>query len=169
MSGHTFRVFVSSTFTDLRAERDALQSCVFPRLRAVCEARGHKFQAIDLRWGVNEDAGRDQATMRLCLEEIARCQRSSPRANFIALLGDRYGWCPLPTSIGADDWDVLMSFVNDQDRRFLQETVPGDPTGGWYRRDENAIPPEYILKPRPQSDETWVPIERRLHGILVAA
>jgi len=31
----TFRVFVSSTFSDLKAERNALQERVFPRLRAL--------------------------------------------------------------------------------------------------------------------------------------
>ena len=34
---HTFRVFVSSTFSDLKAERNALQAYVFPRLRELCE------------------------------------------------------------------------------------------------------------------------------------
>ena len=32
-STRTFRVFVSSTFSDLNAERNALQERVFPRLR----------------------------------------------------------------------------------------------------------------------------------------
>jgi hypothetical protein len=31
-----FRVFVSSTFEDLKEERDALQRDVFPRLRKTC-------------------------------------------------------------------------------------------------------------------------------------
>ena len=31
----TFRVFVSSTFEDLKAERDALQRDVFPKLRTL--------------------------------------------------------------------------------------------------------------------------------------
>jgi hypothetical protein len=39
----TFRVFVSSTFEDLKAERDALQRDVFPRLRKLCEANGARF------------------------------------------------------------------------------------------------------------------------------
>ena len=33
----TFRVFVSSTFEDLKDERDALQRDVFPRLSKLCE------------------------------------------------------------------------------------------------------------------------------------
>ena len=47
----TFRVFVSSTFSDLKAERDALQEHVFPSLRELCMSHGVRFQAIDLRWG----------------------------------------------------------------------------------------------------------------------
>jgi hypothetical protein len=48
----TFRVFVSSTFSDLKAEREALQMDVFPRLREYCQKHGCRFQAIDLPWGV---------------------------------------------------------------------------------------------------------------------
>ena len=43
----TFRVFVSSTFEDLKAERDALQRKVFPMLRKLREEKGARFQAID--------------------------------------------------------------------------------------------------------------------------
>lgn len=32
----TFRIFVSSTFHDLKEERNALQEKVFPRLRELC-------------------------------------------------------------------------------------------------------------------------------------
>ena len=88
----TFRIFVSSTFSDLKEERNALQSEVFPRLRELCQEYGCKFQAIDLRWGVREEAALDQQTMRICLDEIDRCQKTTPRPNFILLLGDRYGW-----------------------------------------------------------------------------
>ena len=40
----TFRIFVSSTFSDMIAERSALQERVFPRLRALCEAHGCRFR-----------------------------------------------------------------------------------------------------------------------------
>ena len=52
----TFRVFVSSTFSDLREERNALQRDVFPALRKLCMQHGYRFQAIDLRWGVREES-----------------------------------------------------------------------------------------------------------------
>jgi hypothetical protein len=70
--GRTFRLFVSSTFSDLKAERDALQRRVFPSLRKLCEQHGARFQAIDLRWGVSDEAALDQQTMNLCLREIRR-------------------------------------------------------------------------------------------------
>ena len=89
----TFRVFVSSTFSDLKAERDALQRDVFPRLREYCQQHGARFQAIDLRWGVSEEAALDQQTRNICLEELRHCQRILPRLNFIVLFGQRCGWC----------------------------------------------------------------------------
>ncbi len=54
--GQVFRIFVSSTFADLAAERDALHERVFPLLRDLCAGRGARFQAVDLRWGAGEEA-----------------------------------------------------------------------------------------------------------------
>ena len=110
-SGRTFRIFVSSTFGDLVAERNALQERVFPKLRDLCRAYGCRFQAIDLRWGIREEAGYDQQTMKICLNEIARCQRITPRPNFIVLLGDRYGWRPLPPEIEAGEFGRLIAAI----------------------------------------------------------
>ena len=71
----TFRVFVSSTFEDLKEERNVLPREVWPKLRALCEQHGARFQAIDLRWGVRDEAALDQKTMDICLREIERCAR----------------------------------------------------------------------------------------------
>ena len=43
-----FRVFVSSTFSDLVAERNALQEHVFRRLRQFCQKHGARFRAAPL-------------------------------------------------------------------------------------------------------------------------
>ena len=117
----TFRVFVSSTFTDLKAERDRLHQQVFPRLRSLCRQRGSRFQAIDLRWGVSEEAGFDQRTMEICLGEVARCQQTTPRPNFIILLGDRYGWRPLPEKIPGSEFEALEARLADSERQELRE------------------------------------------------
>jgi len=43
-ASRTFRIFVSSTFSDLKAERNALQERVFPKLRQLCMQHGARFQ-----------------------------------------------------------------------------------------------------------------------------
>lgn len=136
----TFRIFVSSTFSDLKEERNALQREVFPKLRDLCVRHGCRFQAIDLRWGVREEAALDQQTMRICLDEVHRSQVASPRPNFILLLGDRYGWRPLPAEIPDDEFrEIEVRLTDTRERELLAE---------WYKRDENAVPPVYCLQPR---------------------
>jgi hypothetical protein len=43
------RVFVSSTFRDMHAERDHLNRFVFPELRDRCMRLGWDFMGVDLR------------------------------------------------------------------------------------------------------------------------
>ena len=45
------RVFISSTFRDMHAERDHLVTVVFPELRERVEQLGLEFFDVDLRWG----------------------------------------------------------------------------------------------------------------------
>jgi len=155
-----FRLFVSSTFSDFVAERNALQEKVFPELREYCQRRGARFQAIDLRWGVSQEAALDQQTMNICTQELRRCQELSPRPNFIVLLGDRYGWRPLPAQIDAAEFEALLGELVDHERdRLLQ----------WYRRDDNAVPPEYCLLPREgrfRDREVWRQEEDELRAIV---
>jgi len=165
-ASRTFRIFVSSTFSDLKAERNALQKEVFPQLRDLAADRGCRFQAIDLRWGVSEEASLDQQAMNICLAEIERCQQTSPRPNFIVLLGDRYGWCPPRPQIPEDEFKQILGAVKSkEDETLLNE---------WYVLDKNAVPPERRLKPRERGSEyekpeNWEPIESRLHAILAEA
>jgi len=137
-SSRTYRVFVSSTFSDLKAERNALQERVFPRQRELCEKNGCRFQAIDLRWGVSEEAAPDQQAMRICLEEVDRCQKLSPRPNFVVLLGDRYGWQPVPYEIPASEYDALIQHIAPEEKDFLskwyrRDVVGQRPSSGWHR------------------------------------
>lgn len=163
-STRTFRVFISSTFNDLKEERNALQQRVFPELEKLCERNGCRFQAVDLRWGVSDEAGLDQQTMRICLDEIKRCQDISPKPNFIVLLGDRYGWCPLPAGIPQAEYEEIKVHVSPEEATQLDQ---------WYWLDLNADPGTYYLQPR--RDEfidhgTWESrVERPLRMILQKA
>ena len=92
----TVRVFISSTFRDMQAERDWLVRFVFPKLREELLKYRIHFVDVDLRWGVTGD----QDALDVCREVVDECH---PR--FLCMLGGRYGWVPKgkPRSITADE------------------------------------------------------------------
>jgi len=161
-----FRVFVSSTFTDMKEERRILQRDVFPKLEKFCEEKGARFQGVDLRWGVNEELQLDQKTLQTCFNEIDRCQKISPKPNFLILLGDKYGWQPIPEEIPGNEMESIKKLLSKSELNFLIKEKDEDP--GWYRFDTNAIPQEYVLQPRGELKkyEDWEPVEKKIRNIL---
>lgn len=163
------RVFISSTFNDLKQERDALQRDVFPGIEEYCQKNGFQFQAIDLRWGVSGEAGLQHRAMQICFEELRRSQDVSPKPNFLILLGNRYGWRPLPETISRSEYvllaDAAAASVSNQQP--LIEGVHGKTAlqilNDWYRLDKNVLIPQfwgtnsdceplnYFLQPRTQN------------------
>jgi WD40 repeat protein len=176
----TFRLFVSSTFADFAAEREVLQAQVFPALDAYCAAKGYQFYPLDLRWGISEEAGRDQRTADICLEEV-EAANGYPPPNFLILLGDRYGWAPLPFAIARDEFEAMLEWLArcaDRDVAEALLTV--------YRLDENRLIPAgmkdggpdvsaYTLRsreddlPELKAREAWKAIEDKVRAALQKA
>jgi len=158
-----FRLFISSTFSDFVDEREILQTQVFPEIESYCATHGYQFQAIDLRWGVHEEAQLDQRTIQICLNEVDIC-KSYVDPNFLIMIGDRYGWIPVPYMIEENKFDTLKTFIKKRlDRKILSR---------WYSLDENNIPPTYFLKRRMGKFEQykqWSHIEDRLREIFQSA
>jgi WD40 repeat protein/HEAT repeat protein len=191
-SSRVFRIFVSSTFNDLKNERNALQERVFPRLKELCLKYNYRFQAIDLRWGIPDEANLDQKTMRICLDEIKRCQKVSPRPNFLVLLGDRYGWLPPPEEIPFSEFQHILDFC-----RSNQSVLEGELTvllsGAWkypsvsefllywykcdynYSNQNSGKEAVWVLQPRSgdyalyENKEIWAPVEQALVYIMQQA
>jgi nephrocystin-3 len=94
----TVRVFISSTFRDMQAERDWLVKRVFPALRQHLEPQRIHLVDIDLRWGITRQQADNDQVLGLCLQQIDEC-----RPFFLGLLGGRYGWVPskFPVEVGA--------------------------------------------------------------------
>jgi WD40 repeat protein len=88
-SWRTVRVFISSTFRDMHAERDHLVRIVFPELKERCRQRHVQLIDVDLRWGVTEEQAEGGGALDICLDEIDSC-----RPYFLGLLGHRYGYIP---------------------------------------------------------------------------
>lgn len=97
-SWKTVRVFISSTFRDMQAERDWLVRFVFPKLREELVKHRIHLVDVDLRWGVTGD----EDASEVCREVIGEC-----RPRFLCILGGRYGWVPpgKSKSITADEID----------------------------------------------------------------
>ncbi len=98
-SWKTVRVFVSSTFRDMHAERDHLVKVVFPELRERMASRRLYLVDVDLRWGITEEEAEQGRALEICLEEIERS-----RPFFVGILGERYGSLlgPLPEDVEFD-------------------------------------------------------------------
>ena len=162
-----FRLFISSTFEDFKIERDLLQNEVFPKIREYCESKGFSFQPIDLRWGINNEAQLDQKTLPVCLREVRNCA-SYPHPNFLIMLGDRYGWVPLPYIIDKKEFDDIRKNLKSSDKQLLDE---------WYRLDKNQLSEDkdrgcYILKCREGAFvkyEEWYKVEEKIRQILQKA
>ena len=155
LSRRTFRIFISSTFDDFKLERDALQQDVFPRIARLCRQSNVYLQPVDLRWGVSDAAVRDRQTMGICLREVDRCAVLSPRVFFLLLLGERYGWRPIPERLRAELVKPGLGRLSHADRLLFSQT---------YELDENAVPPTFVLQPGDdeQTEELRLVIERAL-------
>ncbi|MFA5414071.1 MAG: DUF4062 domain-containing protein [Methanoregula sp.] len=128
----TVRVFISSTFRDMQAERDHLVRFVFPHLREQLLPQRIHLVDVDLRWGVTSE----QDALQFCREIVDECH---PR--FLCMLGDRYGSVPRDRnySITADEvhYGVLdrsvekrgfayFYFRDDITSATMVETNPGE-------------------------------------------
>ncbi|PKN87602.1 MAG: hypothetical protein CVU46_03995 [Chloroflexi bacterium HGW-Chloroflexi-8] len=155
------RVFISSTFRDMQAERDELVKFIFPRLRKLCEQRGVTWGEVDLRWGITDE--KQGEVLPICLQEIRNC-----RPFFIGILGQRYGWIPKQIPIELleqEGWlgeheqhsitelEILHGVLNDPNMR---------KTAFFYFRDptylESINPDErlnFIEQPGQQEIEMW--------------
>ena len=157
-SSNKFRLFISSTFSDFTKEREVLQTKVFHRIKEHASEAGYVFQPIDLRWGVSSEAQHDQKTLELCLNEVRAC-KTNRHPNFLIMIGDRYGWIPLPYAIEQKEFEEILSHAKS-DKELLDE---------WYKLDKNHIPTSYILQERSgeyEDYDRWAEVEVKLRDTL---
>lgn len=114
----TIRIFLSSTFNDMHAERDLIMQSVYPALQRNLADKDITVQFIDLRWGVNtqdvEETERENVVLRECIEEIRHS-----RPFFIGLLGNRYGWIP-----PRENWERVLESMSNEERQKINTGSP---------------------------------------------
>ncbi len=134
----SIRFFISSTFADMEPERNAITR-LMSKLHAEYSPSGWSIDYIDLRWGVSKESSAENNTMQICLNELRRCKDLSPRPNFMFLIGDRYGWLPLPEILYPDEWDKIYSFASLFEKEAMEAA---------YKFDSNCLPNgRFILQP----------------------
>lgn len=133
------RIFVSSTFGDFLHERNHLIQNVFPSIRQYCQTIGLEFQVVDMRWGVRDHSVSSHHISKVCLKEITICQQLSVGPSFIAFLGNRYGYRPVPANIIDTEFQSLIRVSESAniDISLLKK---------WYRLDTNSVPSVYQLQ-----------------------
>ena len=113
-NGKNVKVFLSSTFKDMDAERDLIMNRVAPTLTQLLAPQGISVEFIDLRWGVNtqdaDENDRENMVLRECISEIRQS-----RPFFIGLLGDRYGWMPSDES-----WQVMLGEMTEEESNYIR-------------------------------------------------
>ncbi|KAM4708115.1 telomerase protein component 1 isoform 1-T4 [Discoglossus pictus] len=142
----SIRVFISSTFRDMHAERDLLITRVFPELRARAKSNFLSLEEIDLRWGITEEEAKKDRQLSLCLSEVCRSQI------FIGILGERYGYIPktysvplLPEYKWIQTYPLERSITEMEAMQFLQgyDLNAGHPKAFFYLREPQVTCPSH--------------------------
>ena len=158
------RVFVSSTFRDMHAERDHLVTIVFPELRERLGLLELDLFDVDLRWGVPQIGvdGERTNSWSYCRKWI-----DATAPYFIGLLGERYGHVPQPDDIrdstDRERWKGL-SITEMEFRHAVLNQPTGARRGFFYLR---ATPVPFDAATQVYSDH--VDVDRREQLIALRA
>ncbi|KAJ3347889.1 hypothetical protein HDU83_001715 [Entophlyctis luteolus] len=145
------RLFISSTFTDMKLERDFLLAHAFDVLSKICSTLGLVFQPVDML----KEAANFHTTVSLCLSEVKKCFELSVGPAFVCMIGDKYGYRPIPGEISEEDYSKLTPLFNESsEAKNLFHT--------WYTYDLNAVPPRHFLLP---VKDVLQEIGRKLEGL----
>ncbi|WP_248482774.1 DUF4062 domain-containing protein [Pseudomonas sp. CYM-20-01] len=136
----TVRVFISSTFRDMHAERDLLVKVTFPRLRQWCEDRRLHLIDVDLRWGIPREEAEDGKVLEVCLQHIDSC-----RPFFVCLLGAQYGSLAQDASAALagveSQGPYSVTHLEIETAALRPQEQGAAPEAFFYIRDSTSLPP----------------------------
>jgi hypothetical protein len=112
-------------------------------LRSLCASLGLEFIPSEMRWGIREEASNNHETSDICMAELGRCQQESLGVNYVLILGEKYGFRPVPSAVEEAEFNSIVEAVcaerGDASARQLRER--------WFRLDTNVVPAVYRLRP----------------------
>jgi|GEM_PF-3477563 len=116
------KLFISSTFRDMNAERDYLVRFVFPRIREELLKHRLFFVDVDLRWGLTSEDN----IVGACRSIIEQCHPL-----FLGILGGRYGWIP-------EQEDKGISVTEDEIEHAIETFKDSDYKGMFFLFRDDA-------------------------------
>ena len=131
------RVFISSTFSDTKQERDLLMESVLPELQLRARAHGVQIIVVDMRYGVPDENTRDHLTWTACEKALQACISNSEGIFCLSMQGMKYGYRPLPKYLAKIDFEERLRNASKED---------ADLASSWYTIDENNVPAVYVLR-----------------------
>ena len=109
------RIFISSTFREMKTEREWIQKDSFLKLRNYARKYGIFLIPVDLRWGISNENIMNGQLANICVNDVKKC---SP--NFIGIVGNSYGTIDLDIndkySSGKSFTDLeICAFIDNDD------------------------------------------------------
>ncbi|EDQ88261.1 uncharacterized protein MONBRDRAFT_32916 [Monosiga brevicollis MX1] len=105
--GQVVRLFISSSFRDMRVERQILAHTILPKVRLECSRRGVIFLDIDLKWGIEQDTPHHEV-IETCLRQVARS-----RPYILGMIAQRYGSVPSQVQLALNSLSDELSIAQD--------------------------------------------------------
>lgn len=145
LDNREIRVFLSSTFSDMKEERSALVR-TFNTLKVAAMQRNVTLSLLDLRWGVTDEEARTGKVVSVCLNEI---ERSHPF--FIGVLGSHYGTAFDPEELRKNP-DLLERYpwIEQDAGRSITEI---EMLYGVLRNTDNPVDAAFYIKQTEEPDD----------------
>ncbi|KAG9467153.1 hypothetical protein GDO78_015505 [Eleutherodactylus coqui] len=121
----------------------------------------------------------DVVTYTLCIASSLSDRTLSDIAH-LALIGNHYGFRPIPRVIDGEEFDILY-------KKVLKDEAEAQLVTHWFWKDMNAVPPKYVLQPitvhfpqfsdmrtshveiQAKEAKEWRDVEKRLSSVLRSA
>ena len=130
----TLRVFLLSTQMDTVLEWSYfLQDCA-QYLMECARERGLDLIFSDMRHGSREE---EALSLDALTTELECCKAKSADLACLAIIGNKYGFRPVPARIPKEEFDEIVAFMSVENALLCK---------GAYELDENKLKPEYVLK-----------------------
>ncbi|XP_022082151.1 NACHT domain- and WD repeat-containing protein 1-like [Acanthaster planci] len=140
-------VFISSTFTDMKLERNLLMEDVYPFVREYARLIGLSFNPVDMRWGIRQTVCDAHQASEICLDEVERCRENSVGPFFVCILGQKYGYRPIPYRVSQSVFEPIIGYIERQAETDSSKVEALRLLKEWFRLDTNSVDCEYVMQP----------------------